>query len=83
MLSDFEDKSVCDSLNFESVENWGEGTLELDVNDGTNNLRNLSMSNLSAEATYMSGRSECWQVEHLRAAISLVNILIIIIIIQL
>jgi hypothetical protein len=38
MLGDFEDKSVCDSLNFESVENWGEGTLELDVDDSTNNL---------------------------------------------
>ena len=51
MLSDFEDKSVRNTLNFESIENWRKGTFELYVYDGTNNLRNLSVCNLSTEAT--------------------------------
>jgi hypothetical protein len=38
MLGDFEDKSVRNTLNFKSVENWRKGTFELYVYDGTNNL---------------------------------------------
>jgi len=55
MLGDFEDESVGDTLNFEGVENRGELSLELHVNDGTNNLRNLSVSNLCAETTFRRG----------------------------
>ena len=51
MLSDLEHESVLGTLNFESVENRGELARELHVNDGTNNLRNLSVSNLGAKAT--------------------------------
>jgi len=46
VLGDFEDESVCNTINFKSVENWGKSSLELHVDDGTNNLRNLSLSNL-------------------------------------
>ena len=52
MLGDFEDESVGDTLDLKSVKNWGKLTFELHVDDGTNNLRNLSMSDLCAEATY-------------------------------
>lgn len=52
MLSDLEDESVLDTLNFESVENWGKLTFELHVDDGTNNLGDLSMGNLCREAAY-------------------------------
>ena len=51
VLGDLEDKSVSDTFNFKSVENWGQSSLELHVDDGTNNLRNLSLSDLCAEAT--------------------------------
>lgn len=46
MLSDLKNESVLDTLHFESVENWGQLTLKLHVDDGANNLRNLSMSEL-------------------------------------
>ena len=52
VLGDFEDESVRDTLDLKSVKNWGKLTFELHVDDGTNNLRNLSMSDLCAEATY-------------------------------
>lgn len=45
MLSDLEDESVLDTFNFESVKNWGKLTFELHVDDGTNNLGNLSTGN--------------------------------------
>jgi hypothetical protein len=51
VLSDLEHESVLHTLDFKSVENWRESTLELHVDDGTNNLRNLSLSDLCAEAT--------------------------------
>jgi hypothetical protein len=52
VLGDFEDESVGYTLDLKSVKNWGKLTFELHVDDGTNNLRNLSMSDLCAEATY-------------------------------
>ena len=52
MLGDLEHESVFSSVDLKSVENWGQSTLELHVHDGTNNLRNLSFSDSSAEATY-------------------------------
>jgi hypothetical protein len=51
MLGDLEHESVLDSLNFEGVENGGQGALELHVHDGTDDLRDLSMSDLSGEST--------------------------------
>jgi len=52
MLSDLEDESVLDTLNFKGVKNWGKLTFELHVDDGTNDLGNLSMGNLCREAAY-------------------------------
>lgn len=52
VLGDLEHESVLNTVDFESVENWRERTLELHVDDGTNNLRNLSLSDLSGKATY-------------------------------
>ena len=51
MLSNLKDKSVLGSLDFESVENWWEFSSELHIDDGTNNLRNLSTG--SAESSYL------------------------------
>jgi len=45
MLGDFKDESVLGILNFESVENWWEFTSELDIDNGTNNLRDFSVGN--------------------------------------
>jgi hypothetical protein len=56
MLSDFKNKSVRNTLNFKSIENWRKGSFKLYVYDGTNNLRNLSVSNFSAEATCKRNR---------------------------
>lgn len=52
MLGDLEHESVFSSVDLKGVENWGQLSLELHVDDGTNNLRNLSFSDSSAEATY-------------------------------
>ena len=52
MLSDLEDESVLDTLNFKGVKNWGKLTFELHVDDGTNDLGNLSTGNLCREAAY-------------------------------
>lgn len=52
VLCNLENKTVLSALNFESIENGRKLTFELHVDDGTNNLRNLSMSDLCAEATY-------------------------------
>jgi len=60
MLGDLEDESVRDTLNFKGVKNWGELSLELNVDDGTNNLRNLSVSDLCAERAYMWDQSVGW-----------------------
>lgn len=53
VLSDLEHESVGDTLDFKSVENWGKSSLELHVDDGTNDLGNLAVSDLSAEVTYI------------------------------
>jgi hypothetical protein len=52
MLGDLEDETVLGSLHFESVENWRELAIELDIDDGTNNLGNFSRSDAAgAEAS--------------------------------
>ena len=47
MLGDFENETVLGSFNFESVENGRELSFKLDINDGTNDLRNLAVRNSS------------------------------------
>ena len=44
MLGDLEHKAVVAFLNLKGIENGGERALELNVDDSTNNLRNLSGS---------------------------------------
>ena len=43
MLCDFEDKSVFDASDFESVQDRWEFAFELDVDDGTDDLRDHSL----------------------------------------
>jgi hypothetical protein len=38
MLGDFENESVFGSLNFKSVKNFRKVSLELDIDDGTDDL---------------------------------------------
>lgn len=42
MLSDFENKSMVNTLDFQSVKNWGKILFELHIDDGTDNLRDLA-----------------------------------------
>jgi len=49
MLSDLKNEAVFGTLNFESVENGWELTFKLDINDGTNDLRNLAVRDSSRE----------------------------------
>ena len=44
MLSDLEHESVLGALDLKRIENGGKCALELNVDDGTNNLRNFSGS---------------------------------------
>jgi hypothetical protein len=64
MLGNLEDESVSDALNFESVENRGKGSLELHIDDGTNNLGNLSVSDFRTKGTYpeVSDRVETYEL---------------------
>jgi hypothetical protein len=38
MLCDLENQTMSRALDFECVENWREALIELNVNDGTNDL---------------------------------------------
>jgi hypothetical protein len=38
MLGDLKDETVLGSVDFESVQNGGEVAVELDIDDGTNDL---------------------------------------------
>ena len=44
VLGDLEDEAVLGALNFERVENRRKLTLELHIDDGANDLRNLARS---------------------------------------
>ena len=48
MLGDLEDETVLSSVDLKSVENGGELTVELDVDDGTNDLGNSARGNFSS-----------------------------------
>ena len=52
MLGDFKDESVFNSINLKGVKNWGQLALELHVDDGTNDLGNLTLANSCTEAAY-------------------------------
>jgi hypothetical protein len=43
MLSNFQNQSVLDTINFEGVENGRDFTFELNIDDGTDYLRDLSL----------------------------------------
>jgi hypothetical protein len=44
VLGDLKDEDLFSIMDAQGIENGGEGALELDVDDGTNNLGNLSSS---------------------------------------
>ena len=53
MLGDFENEAGLAAFDLKGIENWWELSRELDINDGTNNLRNLSSSSgTTAESSY-------------------------------
>jgi hypothetical protein len=52
MLGDFENESVLSTLNFKSVKNFRKVSLELDIDDGTDDLRDLSNCDLRGEGPY-------------------------------
>ena len=43
MLGNFQDQSVLDALNFERVENWRDFAFELNIDDGADDLGDLSL----------------------------------------
>ena len=47
MLGDLQHESAFDALDLEGVENGGQVTLELHIDDGTNDLRDLATSETS------------------------------------
>ena len=47
MLGDLQHESAIDALDLEGVENGGQVTLELHIDDGTNDLRDLATSETS------------------------------------
>jgi len=53
MLGDLKDETVLSSVNLKSIQNGGELTVELDVDDGTNDLGNFARRCLnSGEESY-------------------------------
>jgi hypothetical protein len=52
MLGHLEDESVANSLDLEGVEDGREVSLELDVDDCANNLRDLSSNRSATECSY-------------------------------
>jgi len=45
MLGDLENESVLNTLDFKGIENWWKVSLELDIDNGTDDLRDLTNSN--------------------------------------
>lgn len=58
MLGDFEDESVLDSLYFECVEDGGDFSLELHVDDGADHLRNLPLLESGSGETMPGGNAQ-------------------------
>ena len=53
MLGDLKDETVLSSVNLKCIQNGGELTVELDVDDGTNDLGNFARRSLnSGEESY-------------------------------
>jgi len=42
MLGDLKNESVTNTLNFKSIENWWKISLKLDINNGTDDLRDFT-----------------------------------------
>lgn len=51
VLSDLQDQSVVDSLHLKGVQDGWQVTLELDIDDGSNDLRNFSNRLRCAESS--------------------------------
>jgi hypothetical protein len=80
MLGNLEDKTMAGALDLKSVENWRKFSLELDVDDGSNNLGNLSnvFSSSRRETTCNrrtnSQKASLRVLRHLRLAMNLESI---------
>jgi hypothetical protein len=55
MLRNFEDQSVVYALDFKGVKNGGKTLFELDIDDGTNNLRDFTSLNVRASVFSLGG----------------------------
>jgi hypothetical protein len=54
MLGDLKNKSVTNTLNFKSIKNWWKISLELDIDNGTDDLRDFTYTNdLGGEVSYL------------------------------
>ena len=56
MLGDLKNESVFSALDLKGVENFWKVTLELDIDDGTDDLRDLSNCGLRGESPYLIGK---------------------------
>jgi hypothetical protein len=56
MLGNLKDEDLFGVMDAQGIKNWGKGALELNVDDGTNNLGNLSFSR--GKAAYRRFESE-------------------------
>jgi hypothetical protein len=53
MLGDFKNESVTDSLDLKGIENWWKISLKFDIDNGTDDLRDLTSSrNFGGEVSY-------------------------------
>eukprot|EP00117_Sycon_ciliatum_P024120 scpid82748/ scgid4581/ len=58
VLGNFKDETMVCSLNLKCVKNWRKGTIKLDINNGSDNLRNFSNKLIvCAEQSYEIKRS--------------------------
>ena len=53
VLGDLKNESVFDTLNLKSVKNWWKISLKLDIDDGTDDLRNFTNGDLGGECPYL------------------------------
>jgi hypothetical protein len=67
MLGDFKNESVTNTLNFKSIENWWKVSLELDINNGTDDLRDFTNTrDLSGEVSYLIENVRIKSIENVR-----------------
>jgi hypothetical protein len=54
MLGDLKNKSVTNTLNFKGIKNWWKISLELDIDNSTDDLRDFTYTNdLGGEVSYL------------------------------